>query len=340
MAIYRSEISQMMFVIGDSEPMTETTTLVEEIVRAQVIEMLIQATAQASKRNAKSISVEDLIFLIRHDKAKVNRLRTYLSWKDVRKNAKDTDGGADGTDLLVDAGAGVAGSGGGGSGPGGGGGAGGNDALAQPESKLKYKKAKVGLPWDLNSLFNEQVPEREDEEDEEETEANFATMQRLKNADERTRGMSKDEYVHWSECRQASFTYRKSKRFREWTHMAQLTDSRPSDDIVDILGFLTFEIVAGITEEALKVKARDAEEMDQEHLRGEQQRRKRRRLQQQQQQQQQLECTLFDGPEEGRTPLGVKHIEEGYRRLQVTSREASALRTFHGGRFRVKNVLI
>lgn len=300
MAIYRSEIMQMMFVIGDSEPLTETTTLVEEIVRSQVIELLIQATSQASKRGSKSISVEDLIFLIRHDKAKVNRLRTYLSWKDVRKNAKDTDGGADGTELLEDG--------------------------AQPESKLKYKKARVGLPWDLNSMFHESVPEREDEEDEEETEANFATMQRLKNADERTRTMSKDEYVHWSECRQASFTYRKSKRFREWTHMSQLTESRPSDDIVDILGFLTFEIVASITEEALQVKSRDGHDGE-----DDQESRKRRKV---------GEGTLFDMPVEGRAPLTVTHIEEGYRRLQVGSRKSVAIRSFQGGRFRTKNVLI
>lgn len=289
----------MMFVIGDFEPMIETTTLVEEIVRSQVIEMLTQATSQASKRGSKSISVEDLIFLIRHDKAKVNRLRTYLSWKDVRKNAKDTDGGADGTELLDDG--------------------------VQTEAKLKYRKAKVGLPWDLNSMFSEQVPEREDEEDEEETEANYATMQRLKNADERTRTMSKDEYVHWSECRQASFTYRKSKRFRDWTHMSALTESRPSDDIVDILGFLTFEIVASITEEALKVKAQDAQEDEQGLAR------KRRKKE---------EKTLFDGPDEGRTSLAVEHIEEGYRRLQVASQASTAMRSFQGGRFRAKTVLI
>ena len=37
----------------------------------------------------RSISTDDLIFLIRHDKAKVSRLKTFLSWKDVRKNVKD-----------------------------------------------------------------------------------------------------------------------------------------------------------------------------------------------------------------------------------------------------------
>lgn len=60
-------------------------------------QQLTQATALANRRGARSISVADLIFLIRHDKAKVSRLRTFLSWKDVRKNVKDSDdkGGAD-----------------------------------------------------------------------------------------------------------------------------------------------------------------------------------------------------------------------------------------------------
>lgn len=61
----------------------------------------------ASRRGARYLSAEDLIFLIRHDRAKVNRLRTYLSWKDVRKHAKDSggDGGAAEVDINPDDGA-------------------------------------------------------------------------------------------------------------------------------------------------------------------------------------------------------------------------------------------
>ena len=50
---------------------------------------ILQARALANRRGARYTSAEDLIFLIRHDRGKVNRLRTYLSWKDVRKHAKD-----------------------------------------------------------------------------------------------------------------------------------------------------------------------------------------------------------------------------------------------------------
>ena len=75
---------------------------------------ILQARALANRRGARYLTAEDLIFLIRHDRGKVNRLRTYLSWKDVRKHAKDGGGeggagvevetledGADGTDSPV-----------------------------------------------------------------------------------------------------------------------------------------------------------------------------------------------------------------------------------------------
>jgi transcription initiation protein SPT3 len=64
-----------------------------QLIRIQ----LKQATELANRRGVRSISTADLIFLIRHDKAKVSRLKTFLSWKDVRKNVKDSDekGGGD-----------------------------------------------------------------------------------------------------------------------------------------------------------------------------------------------------------------------------------------------------
>ena len=104
-----------------SDPNPVAVNLVEDIVRAQVLEIVrppvlrcllgahisrraqvIQARQMSAKRGARHISPEDLIFIIRDDKAKVNRLRTYMSWKDVRKNAKEPggDGKADVDDAL------------------------------------------------------------------------------------------------------------------------------------------------------------------------------------------------------------------------------------------------
>ena len=114
-------LGQMMFVSSETaEPGPETTWMIEEIVREQVVEMarvsssashhyrllthmiqLTRATILANRRGSKSISIGDLIFQIRHDRAKVSRLKTFLSWKDVRKNVKDSDdkGGGDAGDV-------------------------------------------------------------------------------------------------------------------------------------------------------------------------------------------------------------------------------------------------
>ncbi|OCL15411.1 TFIID-18kDa-domain-containing protein [Glonium stellatum] len=306
MAKYRTEIQQMMFVSGETgEPSAETTTLIESIVQQQVQEMLRECTALATRRGSRSISTDDLMMLIRHDKAKISRLRHFLQWKDVRRSVKDNSD-EKGGDATADIGAGdadlatgiVAGSG------------------PAVETGKKAKRAKVDLVWDVQSFFNENVPARDDVEDEEEEEMNYATLQRLKNADERTKNMTREEYVHWSDCRQASFTFRKGKRFKEWAGFGIITDSKPNDDIIDILGFLTFEIVQTLTEEALKVK--DAEDLYKKETGGEPQNRMKRKR----------ESGLFDPPEEAREPVQPSHVQEAYRRLQRSNNKSRAMLNF------------
>ncbi|KAK3207900.1 hypothetical protein GRF29_96g794029 [Pseudopithomyces chartarum] len=297
---------QMMFVSGETgDPSPETTTLIESIVQDQVQHMLRECTTLATRRGSKSIGTDDLFMLIRHDRAKISRLRHFLQWKDVRKSVKDSDdkGGDAGADVAAGDVEGVEGAVGGG-------------PVVQGEGK-KAKRAKVDLVWDVQSFFAENPPLMDDVEDEEEEEMNFATLQRLKNADERTKNMTREEYVHWSDCRQASFTYRKGKRFKEWAGFGLITDSKPSDDIIDILGFLTFEIVQTLTEEALKVK--DAEDLYKKTSGGgaEANRLKRKR-----------ERGLFDPPEEARESVQPGHVQEAYRRLQRGNLKSRAMLNF------------
>lgn len=306
---------KMMFVSGETvEPTAEVTTIVEQIVQQQVHEMLKQCNELATRRGSRSISTDDLMFLIRHDKAKLARLRHFLQWKDVRKNVKDADDrGGGGGDANVDVppeGEALVGTGGV---PG-----------AGPNVELKKnKKNRVDLVWDVPSFFSEQVPARDDEEDEEEEEMNLATLQRLKYADERTKDMSREDYMHWSECRQASFTFRKGRRFREWAGFGVITDAKPNDDIIDILGFLTFEIVQTLTEEALKVKEREdlykkafgTDKKEAENGANNPKKRKR-------------EPGLFDWPEEEKDPVQCSHIREAFRRLQRPSNKSRAMHNF------------
>jgi transcription initiation protein SPT3 len=231
-----------------------------------------------------------------------------LSWKDVRKNVKDSDDKGADADMA------------GGDDPVGGVVGGGPDA----EAGKKNKKNKIGLPWEPASFYPVEVPERDDEEDEEEEEMNYITLQRLRKADERTKAMTREEYVTWSEYRQASFTWRKGKRFREWAGFGIVTDSKPSDDIVDILGFLTFEMVQTLTEVALKVKEQedvaravsgggaDNNEGGGSGGEGGSNKRKRQR-------------GLFDPPSEGKTPVEPRHVQEGFRRLQEKPKKYRAM---------------
>lgn len=316
---YRVEIQQMMFVLGESNDQpVETTSLIEDIVRAQVIEILIESTKTAGLRGTKSIAPEDVIFLIRHDKAKVNRLRTYLSWKDVRKNAKDQESG--GTESLIENEAA------------GGGAAAGGQANDSSKMLTKYRKLKIRLPWELQFMFSEQhleTAEEAEQVDDDEKAATLASLKRLKMADDRTKNMTKEEYVHWSECRQASFTFRKAKRFREWAQISQICDSRPNDDVIDILGFLTFEMVCSLTEEAMEVKKLEEkifQKLAKDNTKANESTRKRK--------------YLFDRPNDLAKPILPYHIEEAWRKLQAMDYKHRSLRNFGGGRIKSKTKLI
>ncbi|KAL2157003.1 hypothetical protein VTH06DRAFT_8620 [Thermothelomyces fergusii] len=132
-ANYLSLNFKMMYVSGETgEPSVETTGIIEDIVRQQVIEILKNCTELAARRGSRSITINDLIFQIRDDAPKVSRLRTFLSWKDVRKNVKDSDDKAGDADLgaAEDPVGGVVAGG------------------PVDDTAKKNKKAKVGLPWE------------------------------------------------------------------------------------------------------------------------------------------------------------------------------------------------
>ncbi|CAH7686913.1 transcription initiation factor IID, 18kD subunit-domain-containing protein [Phakopsora pachyrhizi] len=231
---YSTEISQMLFVFGEvKKPDEQTVKYIEEVVRCQVAELVIQARVLAQRRGLRALTTDDLIFLIRHDRAKVNRLRTYLGWKDVRKKARED--GVDEKDI---------------------------EAL-DPDpngvsARLKSQKLKLKLPWDLSTIFTDVMVGNEENEDEEEDqddkEAYEASEKRLREADELTQHMTREEYQHYSDCRQASFTYRKAKKFREFVGLSNYIEGSPKDEVVDVLGFLSYEMVRSLCERGLSVK--------------------------------------------------------------------------------------
>ncbi|KAK0243246.1 TFIID domain-containing protein [Armillaria nabsnona] len=324
---YTQEISQMMFVFGEvQEPNMDTVNLVEDIVREQLIELIVQARALAVRRGARYLTAEDLIFLIRHDRGKVNRIRTYLSWKDVRRHAKDSDGVE--VETLED---------------------GADDKLAAKAQKITIK-----LPWEITTIYSEVLKQSgyqsDDEEGEDDIEAHEASMHLLKEADDATRQMTREEYQHYSECRQASFTRRKVKRFREFLNLPPHLDLKANDDTVDIVGFLAFEMVRSLTLAGLSVKKslEEASLLDEytspvmgkrttTSLGGSAEKRRRERD----------EYTLpvnslFLPPLEARIAIQPEHIQDAFSRMQGdwSHHRAAGMHNWRGGLVRTRVTLI
>jgi len=321
-----------MFVFGEvQDPTTETVNLVEDIVRGQIIELIVQARNLASRRGARYLSAEDLIFLIRHDRAKVNRLRTYLSWKDVRRHAKDS-GGDGGAGMEVET----------------------LEDGADDKLNAKAQKITIKLPWEILTIYSEVLPQ-DDEEDEDDIEAHEASVLRLKEADDVTRQMTREEYQHYSDCRQASFTYRKAKRFREFLNLPSHLDLRANDDTVDIVGFLAFEMVRSLTIAGLEVKKSLEESYLHEDyaspvsgkrklgMSGDSANKRRREESPDCEQPSALPaCSLFLPPPEARTPLRPEHIQDAFARMQGdwSQRRTAGMRNWRGGLVRTSVSLI
>ncbi|GKT50053.1 SAGA-associated factor 29 [Colletotrichum spaethianum] len=238
------------------------------------------------------MSNNDIIFQVRHDVARVERLRTFLTWKAIRKTVKDSDD----KESLVDEAEmddGVV------AGPA-------DDAQA---NRVKFPT--VSFPWEVSSFFSENVAEAS-QDDLMNITSSEAALEKLRKNDERTRDMTVAEYATWSEYRHASLTYRKAKRFREWCGLGVIVENKPNDDVMDILGFLTSEMVQNLTAEALKVQEQEVVCGGKGSTTGFEMG-------------QQSKTVLFSELEGIRKAIDEKHVRTAFQRLQQRPKKRRAL---------------
>lgn len=120
--------------------------------------------------------------------------------------------------------------------------------------KNNQNRPKLALPWGIDSYFSVELPESEESEGLL-PEANQATVERLRRADQITRKMTAKEYTTWAESRRrASFSYRKKQKFREFCGLGVIAEHEPKHDCLDILSFLACEMVQRLTEIALAIQ--------------------------------------------------------------------------------------
>ncbi|KAH6695502.1 transcription initiation factor IID, 18kD subunit-domain-containing protein [Plectosphaerella plurivora] len=281
--LFKEEIqqySQMMYIAGETQDVSEeVTTLIEDIIHGQVVHMLTTARDLAFRRGSRIFTVADLVFQFRHDAARVDRLRTFLVWKVIRKSAKSDDDKEIPEDEEP-------------------------DVEVAPGMKAVPS---VNFPWELPSFFAEQVPDADDGAVEALTSA--STLEKLQRNDRKTQDMTVDEYATWCECRHASFTWRKIKRFRTWSGLGVIAEHRLGDDVPDVLGFITAEMVKTLTTEALVAQMEEGRGLDVVARNGP------------------VKEGLFGGVQRSRNPVGARHVRIAFQRLQAVPKKQKAILT-------------
>lgn len=185
--------------------------------------------------------------------------------------------------------------------------------------------------------------------------------------------MTREEYQHYSDCRQASFTYRKgsssptymphfimtrssiAKRFRDFLNLPPQLDLKANDDTVDIVGFLAFEMVRSLTLAGLAVK----KSLEESFLRddytspimgkrkatsigGSPEKRRRDASPDEDVEYTLPVNSLFLPPPEARTALRPEHIQDAFARMQGewSHRRSAGMRNWRGGLVRTRVSLI
>lgn len=246
--------------MGDSKNAHESTTkLIENIIKSNIIKLISEAERIKNIRKAKFISLEDICFVIRRNKFKLKRIICSLSFKELRKKIADEVEEIVEIedecrfDWMIEC----------------------KKIISKCDGKTccNLIKNNLDIPVKQNSEFNELNFEQDDEiirkskhnesnDNHENEDVNLLNEQcssydndyieRLKRIDLITRNMSINEYLEFTECRQASFTYRKAKKFREFIEFDKI-----KDEIVDVLGYICYEMVSQIVDEGLKIKSKN-----------------------------------------------------------------------------------
>ncbi|XP_003696150.2 transcription initiation protein SPT3 homolog isoform X2 [Apis florea] len=217
---YTTEIRQMMHGFGDSsEPLIESAKIVEEVVLQQM-RTIIKKACEVSERRGNSkknicVSAEDLIFLLRKNKIKLQRLIKYLDLKQFKASIHKTID----SDLPED--------------------------ILENEN-LNGSKNKGPLYNFLNEINNTgELLEDASTIDE-------VKQQRCVRAEIMTRSMDEARYLKFSKARNASFANKNRHKFSDW--IASESDVTISKQAYTILGYLAYETVAQIIDFALLVR--------------------------------------------------------------------------------------
>ncbi|XP_068223708.1 transcription initiation protein SPT3 homolog [Palaemon carinicauda] len=221
-----TDIQLMMHGFGDCrKPLPETAAVIESVVHQQMTLFLHQATEIAEQRGSRLVGPEDILFIMRKDPLKLQRLVHYMGVRDVYQRARASTSGS-GTNDIQELG-------------------------PEPGTEVSRKKLCISFLQSIDqtgqyeplytSSFYDPI-----------------RAERASRLDGMTQGMSCQKYKEYCEARKASFCPRlRVNKFREWLLRDESGDVKLTQLVLEMLNRLAYETVAQIVDLALLVR-RDA----------------------------------------------------------------------------------
>ncbi|XP_062511607.1 transcription initiation protein SPT3 homolog isoform X2 [Corticium candelabrum] len=208
--------------------LSQSAALVEDIVRHQIRRLVVQTVDVTNLRGGRFMNIEDVVFLLRHNKEKLKRVVRYITYRDIgQKVQKQMGAEEDDTSSEMSC----------------------LDSVKVPLTSCS-KRRKLCFDF-LRSPDNHSGKlEVTDELDE-------VSLDRMERADSRTHSMDHTQYIEFSECRQINF-HKKLSKFRDWLDCGSLIDLKPGSAVLEVFGYLAYETVGQLVELSLLVK-RDAD---------------------------------------------------------------------------------
>ncbi|ELA46921.1 hypothetical protein VCUG_01619 [Vavraia culicis subsp. floridensis] len=223
--LYSNEIKAMLYSFGDSRnPSIQTAQYVESVLKTQIQRFLSAANNIRISRRGKLINLEDIGFVIRKDPFKLQRLLNFIHFREIKGKLESKlefqSSEAEFTDIKP--------------------------LCEDTNNKSDVDTHLIKIEPDLSKVsgnekkFSWMLPMRG---------VDTFQLNRLQEIDNLTATMSKAEYLEFAECRQSSFVYRKTKKFREF-----VGNWKMHDNIIDVLGYICYEMVYNIVSMVLALR--------------------------------------------------------------------------------------
>lgn len=218
---YTQEIRQMMHGFGDSsEPLFESAKIIEDVVLQQM-KIIVRRACEIADRRASSkksniINGEDLLFLLRKDKIRLQRIVKYLELKELGCSVQKLIATNDVPQNVTD-----------------------------PE-QLNGTKKKVPFQSFLEQIDNTgELLENSSSVDD-------IKRRRCIRADIASKSMDEVHYMKFSKARRVSFANKNRHKFSDW--ICADGDVTVSKQAFTILSYLAYETVAQIVDLAFLVR--------------------------------------------------------------------------------------